>query len=175
MNVAELIRGADQAMAARDFGGAASLLEQAAALQPEDLSLWMRVAAMRRASSQPARALEAVHKALALKPRDFTALLMRASLLQKLDQPDAGEAWGHALAQKPEGELPEALRAVIADAEQHYAAWQEQQEARLKAAWPPLKTAPMTSSASAWRASAAIACAARAPITASRPIIIFPS
>jgi aspartyl/asparaginyl beta-hydroxylase (cupin superfamily) len=133
MNVAELIRGADQAMAARDFGGAASLLEQAAALQPEDLSLWMRVAAMRRASSQPARALEAVHKALALKPRDFTALLMRASLLQKLDQPDAGEAWGHALAQKPDGELPEALRKVIADAEQHYAAWQEQQEARLKA------------------------------------------
>ncbi len=133
MNVAELIRGADQAMAVRDFGGAASLLEQAAALQPEDLSLWMRVAAMRRASSQPARALEAVHKALALKPRDFTALLMRASLLQKLDQPDAGEAWGHALAQKPEGELPEALRKVIADAEQHYAAWQEQQEARLKA------------------------------------------
>lgn len=30
MNVADLIRGADQKMAARDFGGAASMLEQAA-------------------------------------------------------------------------------------------------------------------------------------------------
>ena len=133
MTVLELIRGADQAMAGRDFGRAASLLEEAAALQPEDMSLWMRVAAMRRASSQPARALEAVHKALAINPRDFTALLMRASLLQKIGDPDAGEAWGHALAQKPETELPEPLRPVIAEAEQRYASWQDQQEARLKA------------------------------------------
>lgn len=132
MNLAELIRGADQKMAARDFGGAASLLEQAAALQPEDLSLWMRIAAMRRAGNQPARALEAVHKALAVNPRDFTALLMRASLLQKLDHPDAGEAWGHALAQKPATDLPEPLKPVIAEAEQRYGAWQAQEEARLQ-------------------------------------------
>lgn len=131
MTLAELIRGADQRMAARDFGGAASLLEQAAVLQPQDLSLWMRIAAMRRAGSQPARALEAVHKALALNPRDFTALLMRASLLQKLDHPDAGEAWGHALAQKPETGLPGQLGAVIAEAEQRYGAWQAEQEALL--------------------------------------------
>ena len=131
MTVAELIRGADERMLARDFAGAASLLEQAAALEPADLSLWMRVAAMRRASSQPARALDAVHAALAISPRDFTALLMRASLLEKLDDPAAGEAWGHALAQKPEGDLPEPLRPVIANAEQRYAVWQEEQEARL--------------------------------------------
>ena len=133
MSVAELIRGADQAMAGRDFGRAASLLEQAAALEPGDLALWMRVAAMRRASNQPARALDAVHKALAISPRDFTALLMRASLLQKLEDPAAGEAWGHALAQKPEADFPEPLRPVVAEGEQRYAAWQEQQEARLKA------------------------------------------
>lgn len=132
MTLAELIRGADQRMAVRDFGGAASLLEQAAVLQPGDLSLWMRIAAMRRASSQPARALDAVHRALALNPRDFTALLMRASLLQKLDQPDAGEAWGHALAQKPETDLPQALGPVIAEAEQRYAAWQAQQQDQLQ-------------------------------------------
>src|SRR3569833_242613 len=131
MSVAELIRGADQAMAGRDFGRAAALPEQAAALEPGDLALWMRVAAMRRASSQPARALDAVHKALAISPRDFTALLMRASLLQKLEDPAAGEAWGHALAQKPETDLPEPLRPVIAEAEQRYAAWQAQQEARV--------------------------------------------
>jgi aspartyl/asparaginyl beta-hydroxylase (cupin superfamily) len=132
MTLAELIRGADQKMAVRDFGGAASLLEQAAVLQPDDLSLWMRIAAMRRASSQPARALDAVHKALALNPRDFTALLMRASLLQKLGQPDAGEAWGHALAQKPETGLPEAMDPVIAEAEQRYSAWQAQREEQLQ-------------------------------------------
>ncbi|HWJ39046.1 MAG TPA: aspartyl/asparaginyl beta-hydroxylase domain-containing protein [Sphingomicrobium sp.] len=131
MNLAELIRGADQKMAMRDFQGAASLLEQAAQLQPQDVGLWMRIAAMRRAASQPRRALEAVHKALALNPRDFTALLMRASLLQKLDDPDAGEAWGHALAQKPGTAVPEALKPVIAEAERCYAAWQSEQQSRL--------------------------------------------
>ena len=102
MDVAELIRGADQAIAGRDYRRAAALLEEAAALAPGDLTLWMRVAAMRRGTGHPDRALDAVHKALAINPRDFTALLMRASLLQKLDHPEAGEAWGHALAQKPE-------------------------------------------------------------------------
>lgn len=133
MELAELIRGADQAMAGRDFGRAAALLEQAATFEPSDLSLWMRIAAMRRASSEPARALEAVHKALAINPRDFTALLMRASLLEKLGHPDAGESWGHALAQRPSTDLPPQLQAVVAQAEQRYAAWQDQQERRLGA------------------------------------------
>jgi aspartyl/asparaginyl beta-hydroxylase (cupin superfamily) len=134
MPVANLIRDADQAIAGRDFGRAASLLEEAAALSPDDMSLWMRVAAMRRGSGDFHRALDAVHKALAIKPRDFMALLMRASLLQKLDNPGAGEAWGHALAQKPDEKLPDQLAPVIAEAEQRYSAWQNEQEARLKAA-----------------------------------------
>nr|NUR36904.1 aspartyl/asparaginyl beta-hydroxylase domain-containing protein [Sphingomonas sp.] len=133
MPVADLIRDADQAIAGRDYGRAASLLEEAAALAPDDLTLWMRVAAMRRGTGHPASALDAVHKALAISPRDFTALLMRASLLQKLEDPDAGEAWGHALAQKPDEDVPEQLRPVIAEAEQRYAAWQDQQESRMKA------------------------------------------
>jgi aspartyl/asparaginyl beta-hydroxylase (cupin superfamily) len=134
MQVADLIRDADRAIAGRDYGRAASLLEEAAALAPDDLTLWMRVAAMRRGTGHPARALDAVHKALAINPRDFTALLMRASLLQKLEHPDAGEAWGHALAQKPEKDVPDQLQPVIAEAEQRYAAWQNQQEAKMKAA-----------------------------------------
>src|SRR5438309_10734247 len=115
MDVAELIRNADQAMAGRDFGRAASLLEEAASLEPNDVGLWMRIAAMRRATNQPARALEAVHRALAINPRDFTALLMRASLLEKLGHPDAGESWGHALAQKPEADLPQQLGPIVAE------------------------------------------------------------
>lgn len=134
MDVADLIRGADNALAGRDFGKAAMLLEQAAALSPDDLGLWMRVAAMRRGTGHPARALDAVHRALAINPRDFTALLMRASLLQKLDHPDAGEAWGHALAQKPETQVPDQLQPIVAEAEQRYAAWQDEQELRLKRA-----------------------------------------
>src|SRR5260370_11214708 len=103
MNVANLIRDADQAIAGRDFGRATALLEEAAVLARQDLSLWMRVAAMRRGTGHPVRALEAIHKALAINPREFTALLMRASLLQKLGNAEAGNAWGHALAQKPDG------------------------------------------------------------------------
>jgi aspartyl/asparaginyl beta-hydroxylase (cupin superfamily) len=138
MQVADLIRDADQAIAGRDYSRAASLLEQAAALAPDDLTLWMRVAAMRRGTGHPKRAIEAVHKALAINPRDFTALLMRASLLQKLDQAGAGEAWGHALAQKPK-DLPDQLRPVVAEAEQRYAAWCDEQEFRMKAAMAPVE------------------------------------
>ncbi|MEA3059573.1 MAG: hypothetical protein QOE50_985 [Sphingomonadales bacterium] len=134
MDVAELIRDADKAVASRDFGRAASLLEEAALLSPQDMHLWMRVAAMRRGSGQPAKALEAVHKALAINPREFTALLMRASLLQKLGDPEAGEAWGHALAQRPDSTLPEQLGPIIAEAEQRHAAWLDEQDARMKAA-----------------------------------------
>jgi aspartyl/asparaginyl beta-hydroxylase (cupin superfamily) len=134
MDVADLIRNADQALAGRDFGRAASLLEQAASLTPRDMDLWMRVAAMRRGSGEPAKALDAVHRALAINPREFTALLMRASLLQKLGDAGAGEAWGHALAQKPASALPEQLGQAIAEAEQRYAAWQNEQDAQMKAA-----------------------------------------
>lgn len=133
MDVADLIRDADQAIAGRDFGRAASLLEQAAALMPRDLALWMRVAAMRRGSGHLEEALEAVHKALALNPREFMALLMRASLLDKLGNPGAGEAWGHALAQRPDSDLPAQLRPVVAEAEQKYAQWQDSEDARMRA------------------------------------------
>jgi hypothetical protein len=132
MGADELVKQADQAAAARDFASAASLLEQAATLSPEDSSLWIRIAAIRRAAGKPAAALDAVHKALAISPRDFTGLLMRASLLERLGQSQAGEAWGHALAQKPDGEVPQQLQPVLAEAEQRYGAWQSQREAELK-------------------------------------------
>src|SRR5437762_1001120 len=131
MDVAGLIRDADQALADRDFGAAASLLEQAASLSPGDMDLWMRVAAMRRGSGQADKALDAVHKALAIAPRDFMALLMRASLLQRLASPEAGEAWGHALAQRPAGELPPQVQSVVAEGEARHAEWVEQREAAL--------------------------------------------
>jgi len=132
MDAAELVRDADKAVAARDFARAVSLLEQAVAISPADRTLWMRIAAIRRGAGDASAALDAVHKVLAIAPRDFTALLMRASLLQKLELPGAGEAWGHALAQKPERDLPEQLTPVIAEAEEKYAEWQAKKEAALK-------------------------------------------
>lgn len=132
MDADELVRDADRAAAARDFAAAASLLEQAAALSPQDPGLWIRIAAIRRGAGNPAAALDAVHKALAISPRDFTGLLMRASLLEKLDLPGSGEAWGHALAQKPDRDIPEQLLPIVTEAEQRYAAWQSAKEDALR-------------------------------------------
>ncbi|HET7575913.1 MAG TPA: aspartyl/asparaginyl beta-hydroxylase domain-containing protein [Sphingomicrobium sp.] len=132
MDAAGLVRDADRAAAARNFAQAASLLERAAALSPEDPALWIRIAAVRRGAGKAAAALDAVHKALAISPRDFTGLLMRASLLQRMGLPQAGEAWGHAVAQKPDGDIPPPLQAALAEAEQRYAAWQAEKEADLR-------------------------------------------
>jgi aspartyl/asparaginyl beta-hydroxylase (cupin superfamily) len=134
MDPAELVKDADRAAATRDLARAATLLEQAAALSPDDLSLWMRIAAIRRAGGKAREALDAVHRALAISPRDFTALLMRASLLQALGAPGAGEAWGHALAQKPEKDLPPQLAPVAEEAERQYEIWRSEKESRFKAA-----------------------------------------
>ena len=133
MDSAELVRDADRAAASRDFAQAASLLEQAANLTPNDASLWIRIAAIRRGIGNPAAALDAVHKALAIVPRDFTTLLMRASLLHALGEPAAGEAWGQALAQKPDGEVPAQMKAAVDEAERRYSAWQAAREAELAA------------------------------------------
>ena len=89
---------------------------------------------MQRMRGRLRAALESVHRALALAPLDFTALLMRASLLQRLGEQAAGEAWGHALAQRPDGELPPQLASVLTEAEQRHAAWLAEREMRMRAA-----------------------------------------
>ena len=129
-----LLAEADRAASAADFNRAIELLLEAAQSEGADPSLWLRIAAMQRAKGEPAAALDAVHRALALAPLDFTALLMRASLLQRMSDPGAGEAWGHALAQRPEGELPPQLASVVAEGERHHWAWLADREARMKSA-----------------------------------------
>jgi aspartyl/asparaginyl beta-hydroxylase (cupin superfamily) len=54
--------------------------------------------------------------------------------MQRLGYPDAGQAWGHALAQRPEGELPPQLKDAIVEGERQHAAWVGAREARLRAA-----------------------------------------
>ncbi|OYX38643.1 MULTISPECIES: aspartyl/asparaginyl beta-hydroxylase domain-containing protein [unclassified Sphingomonas] len=131
---AALVAAADRALAARDLAQAQALLRQAADAAPDDPAIQLRLAGVSRAAGQPRIALEAVHRALALAPLDFTALVMRATLLDRLEDPRAGEAWGHALAQRPAGDLPEQFATVIAQGEARHAAWLDEREDRLKAA-----------------------------------------
>jgi aspartyl/asparaginyl beta-hydroxylase (cupin superfamily) len=134
MNSAALVDEAERAVATGDLRRAVTLLSEAAESRPEDAELWMKVAALHRATGSPQAALDAVHRALAVSPLDFTMLLMKASLLQRLGHPEAGQAWGHALAQKPQRELPPQIASVVAEGEKQHAAWVDAREARLKAA-----------------------------------------
>ena len=128
-----LVSEAERAIAQGDLRRAVGLLSEAAEAQPGDGGLWMKVAALHRATGSPEAALNAIHRALAVSPLDFTMLLMRASLLQRLGSPEAAQAWGNALAQKPSGELPAQLASAVAEGEKHHSAWLREREQTLKA------------------------------------------
>lgn len=132
-------RGVEQALAAGDFGRALELLRGASAANPGDIDTLLKLAGVSRAAGRPREALDAVHRALALSPLHFTALLLRASLLQRLDEAKAGEAWGEALAQRPAGALPPPLAAAVAEAEARHTAWLAAREERLVAAMAPVE------------------------------------
>lgn len=130
--VVELVQQADREAATGNLERAEQLLLQAGEAAPDDASLWLKAAALQRATGRPSDALATVHRALAASPLDFTALLLRASLLERLSDPQAPEAWSHALAQKPDGELPPALKSTIAEAEARVADWTARREATIK-------------------------------------------
>lgn len=134
MDSEDLVTLAERAVATGDLRRAVMLLSEEAASRSNDAELWMKVAALHRATGNPRAALDSVHRALAVSPLDFTMLLMKASLMQRLGYPDAGQAWGHALAQRPEGELPPQLKDAIVEGERQHAAWVGAREARLRAA-----------------------------------------
>lgn len=112
----------DRLVASGDIAAAVAALE---ALLDESSAPaeWLKLAGLRRALRQPRRALEAVHAALANSPLDFVALVMRASLLESLGDANVGEAWGEALAQRPDGPLPAPLASAVAAGEAVHAEW----------------------------------------------------
>jgi len=132
MNVDALIGEAERAIGAGNLQAAAGLLERAAAERSDDSTLWLRLAGIQRGMGRPRVALGTVHRALAVSPRDFAALLMRASLLDRLGDPEAPEAWGNALANKPEGPLPPQLASAISHGEQRHSEWLASREAVMK-------------------------------------------
>jgi aspartyl/asparaginyl beta-hydroxylase (cupin superfamily) len=134
MNVNPTIAEADRAAAAGDFARAQKLLTEAAAGPDADARLFLKLAAVSKAAGQPGAALTAVERALAQQPLDFVALVLRATLLDALGEAEAGEAWSHALAQRPAGELPAPMLATIEAGQKKRDEWLGAREARMKRA-----------------------------------------
>ena len=118
----ELNRDARAALQRGDLGMAREKLRAAIALEPASLSLWLNYAAALRRSKDLAAALEAVTGALKCDPRSFSALLLKASLLEETGKTvEAGQAYGLALMFKPPGALDEPTTAALRRAETAYA------------------------------------------------------
>jgi aspartyl/asparaginyl beta-hydroxylase (cupin superfamily) len=133
-----IVAEADRAAASGNVPRAIELLEQAAAAEPDQPQLWLKLAALRRAAGQPVKALDAVNRALSLAELDFMALTMRASLIEKLSPGQAGEAWANALAQRPAGDIPAQLAEALARGEAVRDRWIAEREAKLVLATAPI-------------------------------------
>jgi aspartyl/asparaginyl beta-hydroxylase (cupin superfamily) len=130
---------ADVAAGAGRLAEARRLLEGAVAETPERAEAWLKLAAMCRATGDLPGGLAALSRALAIDPLDFSALLSKAVMLERMGRTgEAGQAFGHALAQRPPADkTPPALAAVIEHAEAAYRQYQEQSAALLRASIPP--------------------------------------
>jgi aspartate beta-hydroxylase len=130
----ELTQAADRALVAGDMRTARALLERAVLETEPDAELWLRLAACRRALGDIEAAMLAAEGALARDPRNFGALLMRASLLERMGHArQAAIAYGIALTQAPEaGDLDEATRRATTHARQAHARYLAELESALK-------------------------------------------
>ena len=137
MSSSPLLAEADRAAASGDLARAQELLTQAASEETADVQLFLKLAAVSKAAGQPRVALDAVHRALAQSPLDFVALVLRATILDALGDAEAGEAWGHALAQRPRGDLPAPVASAVAAGEKRHNQWLADREARMKANMAP--------------------------------------
>ena len=134
VHAALLENEADQFLRLRQPGEAAAKLREALTIDDASSLRWMKLAATERALGHMSAALAAIEHALAIAPLDFMALLSRAHVLEQVGHYDAGEAYGRALANRPEGDVPDALKTVVVKAEHSYAKYLSHKERRLKAA-----------------------------------------
>ena len=107
-----------QAMAAGNMKGAQAMLQDAIARDRSDIRLWLNLAIVRRQLQEYEGAFEALREALRLDNRNFVALLMQASLLDRLGRAqEAAVAYGIALVQAPpDAELDPPTRQAVARA-----------------------------------------------------------
>lgn len=132
---------ADRAASRGDAAEARRILEALVSGSPDRVEPWLKLAAMCRAEGDIDAALGAVSGALRIEPLGFLPLLLKASLLEAAGRTaEAGEAYGHALAQRP-ASTPPGLAGAIATAEQRHAAHVAMAGERLAAAAAPLEAA----------------------------------
>ena len=133
----QLVAQADHAASTGDIRRALELLDEATRLGTDEPETYIKLAALHRAAGQPDKALESVRQALVIAPRDFTALLMQASLLERLNDPGVGLAWDAAMAARPAGELPPQIAAIAEHGESQWQKWLDERESRMKSAMAP--------------------------------------
>lgn len=115
-----------------DFAGALRALEAVAGDVGGDFALAMRIAALRRRVGDLPGALDAANKALAERPYDFVALLLKASLLeQQGDGSRAAEIYRAAVFHAPDTALPPPLRMQLDQARAFLARFRERVTAAL--------------------------------------------
>lgn len=115
----------------RKFAEARNLLEQITRAAPSLPDIWVKLASMQIATSDLTSALRSTECALESRPLDFSCLLMRANLLDRLGRNKlAGEAYGRAVYNAPLN-LPERATAALENAKRRYRGWQEAERERL--------------------------------------------
>jgi hypothetical protein len=105
-NPAGLNQAAMQALGAGDFATAQALLQRLVTADPSSIPGWLNLAAVRRRLNDANGAFDALREVLRLEPRNFPALLMNATLLERLgDMKGAARTYGAALFHAPPDNL----------------------------------------------------------------------
>jgi aspartate beta-hydroxylase len=101
-NPAGLNQAAMQALGAGDFASAQALLQRLVTADPTSIPGWLNLAAVRRRLNDVNGAFDALREVLRRDARNFPALLMSATLLERQgDMKAAARAYGAALANAP--------------------------------------------------------------------------
>jgi aspartyl/asparaginyl beta-hydroxylase (cupin superfamily) len=105
-------------LAAGEPAAALAALEEAVALAPGQLALWLNLAAVLRALGRREEELKSLERALAIDPMHLVALLQKAAVLELMGRPRSAAAiYTHALQTLPGGaKLPAPIEAHVAHA-----------------------------------------------------------
>ena len=119
----ELHERARRLMAGGDPAAARALLEQAVAMAPGHLPVWLSLAAVLRSLGRREEELAALERALALDPTHLVVLLQKGAVLDLMNKPrSAAAVYTHALQALPIGaQLPAPIEAHLSHARKRVA------------------------------------------------------